>query len=355
MFNLILILIGALLFVVPLILLKRIFQIVDKSEIENRKYPWMILLIFVIFFFISYLAVVYSFVSGETSYRNSLLAWILFIGSIFVTTVSCIFYSMVKKMDCLIKKRTSALKATYKKSLDRAKEVQKLKDNFIFVAAHEIRGPVTAIKWGLENLREALSLTKMWTKEQLEILKDIESSNQNLVDLVDDLLDTSRIEYGTFKVQPVPFEIEPVIHQTIRELSYFAKSKKVEIQFEKPLQKLPQINADDKRTKEVLSNLLNNAIKFSNGHHIVKIKAEKINGKIRISVSDNGIGLSKQDILKLFKKFSRIETKATKDIAGTGLGLFLCKQIIDKMRGKIWAESEGRGKGSTFWFELPTK
>ncbi|MEA3249069.1 MAG: HAMP domain-containing sensor histidine kinase, partial [Patescibacteria group bacterium] len=230
---------------------------------------------------------------------------------------------------------------------------QQLKDQFLFVTAHELRTPVTSIKWNVETLSEDLKTGKKCTKEHEEILQNLQQSNQHLVDLVNDLLDTSRLEYGTFKYKKVKTDLSQVIEDSVQTVFAMAQEKGVELKWD--LDKgIDLVDTDPRRLKEVLVNLLSNAVKYNIEGGKIQVEA-RIRGRgLLISVKDTGIGIAPENIDKLFAKFYRTEDDNTTEIRGIGLGLYIAREIVERLGGELWVESEGLGRGSTFSFTLPS-
>ncbi|MEY4745102.1 MAG: hypothetical protein RL272_1047 [Candidatus Parcubacteria bacterium] len=232
-----------------------------------------------------------------------------------------------------------------------ARRVAELKDQFLFLAAHELRAPVTGIKWGIELARSELDEGgKIATANAA--LDEAHRNAANLASLVNDLLDTSRLDYGTFKVSPARTDITACVGQAIESLRDAAQSAGIEIRWS-PVNAEVSCVTDAGRLKEILINLLSNAIKYNRRGGWVAVSVHEADGRVIIDVRDSGIGLSKQDIPKLFQRFSRIESGDTKDVAGTGLGLFIVAKIAALLGGTVVAESPGRGQGSTFTISLP--
>jgi signal transduction histidine kinase len=181
----------------------------------------------------------------------------------------------------------------------------------------------------------------------------VSENARRLNNLVSELLEVSRIEYGTFKIMAENFLILDVIRRTVAAVEPTAAEKPVTIEVEPPPTNLPAAFGDPLRVSEVVTNLLTNAIKYNhNGGHVT-IRISEEDNELRVSVMDDGFGLAVEDIPKLFNRFMRIETDETRKVAGTGLGLFIVKQVVERMGGHVWATSAGPGQGSTFTFSLP--
>jgi len=236
-------------------------------------------------------------------------------------------------------------------------EVERMKQELISIATHELRTPITGIKGYLEMILDGD--TGGVNKETKEVLDEMSAINGRIADLVDDLLNIGRIEQGRIEIKPKPTNLIVLIYNCIKELSVQAKEKNLELIFNPPTD-IPQILADPDRTKQILVNLIGNAIKYTpegkkskvEDWNEIEITLDKKGKDIVCHVKDHGLGISKEGQKQLFQKFSRVKTDQTRMITGTGLGLWITKQIVEMMSGKIWVESV-EGKGSTFSFTLP--
>ena len=228
------------------------------------------------------------------------------------------------------------------------KEYQQLKDEFVFIAAHELRAPVTAIKGYLSMIEEGDA--GELSPKMKEYLTPVSQSNKRLVNLVNDLLEVARQEAGRMTIDVAKIEPASAIESTIEELKPLAMEKNIAITYDKSSARA--VLADEARMKEVMVNLLSNAIKYTVGSGTVLIWHETSGETLITHIKDTGIGMSKESQEKLFEKFYRVPDERTKKITGTGLGLFIIKQIIEKMNGLVWVVSEV-DKGSTFSFSLP--
>lgn len=241
------------------------------------------------------------------------------------------------------------LAIAFNKMTEGLKQLQALKDEFVFIAAHELKTPVAAIKGYLSIINDGLA-GPVSDKVKEFILKVLNANNR-LIRLVEDLLEVARSEAGRIKVDVVKTDIAPVVNETLSELKPLADEKGIQTIYT-PLVPMPAILGDNGRIREVLVNLIGNAIKYTTGNGSIEITHDVTNKNLVTHIKDHGLGISKEAQAKLFTKFYRVATKETATISGTGLGLFIVKQIIEKMGGTIWVESE-EGKGSTFSFSLP--
>jgi len=226
--------------------------------------------------------------------------------------------------------------------------VEGMKTEFISVVSHELRTPLTPIKGYIDLILEGDA--GELTEEQSEYLKIVEANTDRLVALVNDLLDISRIEAGRIDLEIKPIAIEDLIQDVLAVHRKQIESRGLSLTVSLPA-KLPWVKADKGRILQVLNNLVSNAYKytFAGG---VTISAIAVGEYLEVTVSDTGVGISKEDAKKLFTKFFRVKNPETREASGTGLGLAISKSIIEKHEGEIWVESR-KGKGSAFHFTLP--
>lgn len=247
---------------------------------------------------------------------------------------------------------TTDLHDAHESQLQREKEIQKLKDQFVFVAAHELKTPVTAIKWGVEMLSDSgKDVPDVLRQNMEEVLENITENNNRLSKLVSELLDVARMDYGTFKIEPKNFNLSEVVEKSISTIKPLSLASGIEISFR--AEDVFVAYADPERVEGVMVNLLSNAIKYNVEGGRISVDILKKGEMLEVAVEDTGIGLSKDDIEKLFERFYRVERKEVSEKAGSGLGLYIVKQIVEKMDGEITVESKGRDKGSIFRFTIP--
>ncbi len=230
-------------------------------------------------------------------------------------------------------------------------QLDKLKDDFVSIASHELRTPMTAIRsyaWMALNRSDVALSPKV--KKYLERTL---ISTERLINLVNDMLNVSRIESGRVEIKPKSFDIQELIDEVLVEVAAKAKEKNLHLVMTK--EKLPQVFADPDKVHQILLNLIGNAMKFTpiDGQVTVNCFSDGVN--VDTSIKDSGVGISPDDLSHLFKKFGRLDNSyvAAATSGGTGLGLYICKSLVDLMKGKIWARSEGTNKGATFTFSLP--
>jgi two-component system sensor histidine kinase VicK len=235
------------------------------------------------------------------------------------------------------------------RDVTKEQEIDQAKTEFVSLASHQLKTPLTAINWYAEMLMSG-DAGKL-KKEQIKFLNEIYHGNQRMVNLVNALLNTSRIDLGTFAIDPKPTNFIKVANSVLSELTPQIKAKKMKIKKEYD-KKLPTINADENLIRIVFQNLLSNAVKYTpeKGRVTLIIRKEKKN--VFISVSDNGYGIPKKQQPKIFSKLFRADNVRAKEMEGTGLGLYIIKAIVEEGGGKIWFKSI-EGKGTTFYVTLP--
>ncbi|MFO7807619.1 MAG: PAS domain S-box protein [Candidatus Moraniibacteriota bacterium] len=237
------------------------------------------------------------------------------------------------------------------KDITELKEIDKAKTEFVSLASHQLRTPLSSINWYAEMLLNGDAGEV--NKEQKEFLKEIYKGNQRMVDLVNALLNVSRIELGTLAVDPEPTDFNRIAQSVLKEIKPQAENKKQELK-KKLDDKVPKIKADPKLVRMVFQNLVSNAVKYTPENGKITLKTEKEDFYVLIKVSDNGYGIPKNQQDKIFTKLFRADNVREKDTEGTGLGLYIVRSIVEQCGGKIGFES-AKNKGTTFFVRFPLK
>ncbi len=232
---------------------------------------------------------------------------------------------------------------------DKLKETDKMKSEFFSLMAHELRTPLASIKEGTNLLLEGIG--EDLKENQKMVLSIMAEESNHLIDLVNSLLDLSKLEAGMMELKMEPSDLRPLIKRAVSGMEPLAMAKNVSIQVEMP-QNLPSVKMDGDRVLQALRNLTGNAVKFTPEGGRIAISARKVQEGIAVSIADSGPGIPKEDLTAIFDKFKQTTITSYRKLKGTGLGLAIVKRIINAHGGRVWVESEA-GQGSTFIFLLP--
>ncbi len=267
-----------------------------------------------------------------------------------------------KQLAALAKEKESIkgkLEITAKKLAVTAKEIELAnkelrsldvaKDEFVSIASHQLRTPLTALK-GYTGMLLDEDLGPINDKQR-EYLGEIKNVNDRMIDLIMALLNVSRVDLGVFVVEPELVNLEKVVESILKEFDMKIKDKKlkVDVSFGKDL---PLISADLKITRMIFQNLLSNAVKYTPNEGSITLNVKKDDFNFIISVADTGYGIPENSQSKIFTKLFRADNARTKDPSGTGLGLYIIKATIEQTGGKIWFDSK-ENQGSTFYVSIP--
>ena len=237
--------------------------------------------------------------------------------------------------------------------ITREKKVQSLKTEFVSIAAHQLRTPLSAIKWTLTTILDG-DLGDL-NEKQKEYLGKSNLSNERMIDLVDDLLNLSRIEEGRYiKIEDF-LKIEDLINEVLEGEEHKASKKKVVIKFENN-EKVSDVSVDREKIKLVIQNLIENAINYSfeNTEINIYLTEDLENHEIKFKITNVGIGIPEESKERMFTKFFRSDNAVKTETVGSGLGLFINKNIVQSHGGKIWFDSK-EGEATSFYFTLPVK
>lgn len=231
---------------------------------------------------------------------------------------------------------------------DKLKDLDKLKTEFLSLASHQLRTPLTAIKGYISMVLDG-DYGKI-NKGAKEVIERVFVSSQNLTKVVEDLLDVSKIEQGGMKYEMSEFNLAQLAEEMTHDLSINAEKAGLELSFNSPDKDSCIVKGDQVKIRQVVLNLIDNSIKYTKKGS-VSVSVFKKDDKVLMTVKDTGMGMTEDIKASLFQKFSRGDG-ARMNTSGSGLGLYLCKEIIEAHNGRIWIDSEGFGKGSVFSFEL---
>lgn len=276
-----------------------------------------------------------------------IIAWAVLRWSREAVTLSAFYHGL----EDAVKERTKELKEAYSRQIAREKEIRKLRERFVFIAAHELRTPATAIDWGLKTLLEDTKFREATAQDYITLLEDLRLKNNGLLDLVADLLSVARLQAGAISVEPETVLLSSVTREVKNTVVKLIHESSLAITWPLEKRELPAVRGNAVALQEVLTNLVSNAVRYNRPGGEVVIDAEIRGKEVIVHVRDTGIGMTKEEMKDLFQEFYRIRNKETKNIEGTGLGLFVSKQLIEKLGGSMWVESTKR-KGSVFSFSL---
>ena len=258
-------------------------------------------------------------------------------------------YEEIKRFNITLQTKIKAATAQLQKANNKLKELDKLKDDFVSVASHELRTPMTAIKGFISMIQEG---DYGQVNEKVEkVLADVAISTDGLISLVNDMLNISRIEAGRLKFTLAEFKLADVAGQITSNLAPIAKDKKITLTA--PNLGTAVVYADEQKTREIINNLLGNALKFTNQGGQITLSTKLAGDLIWLSVADTGMGIGPKDQKKLFGKFQQISAQKSGRPPGTGLGLYISRELARRMGGDVWLVESTLGRGSTFAFSLP--
>ncbi|MFP4473192.1 MAG: sensor histidine kinase [Candidatus Omnitrophota bacterium] len=254
-------------------------------------------------------------------------------------------YRSSQSLEMKVQERTKQLSET----LAHLKQISKAKSDFISAVSHELRTPLTSIK-GYASILISGKVGDIPDKVR-DRLQKINKHSDSLVQLINNLLDISRIESGGTEMRTRPQPISPVVEEVADLLAPQLKEKEITLVREIS-RDLPPAHFDTSQIERVLINLISNAVKFTPQGGTIKFSAQPKGSYAELAVADNGIGIKPDDVARLFNEFYRVENQINQNVKGTGLGLSLAKKIVEAHGGRMWVESE-YGSGATFFFTVP--
>jgi PAS domain S-box-containing protein len=230
------------------------------------------------------------------------------------------------------------------------REAARTKDRFLSVSAHQLRTPLSGMRWSMEMLLGG-DLGKL-PKEARDMVARIHANNVRMIELVGDLLDVARINEGTYREKALPLDVAPLVNEVMENMKSDADNRRVTLAFTSGGDAIPKVLAAPKRLYEVIENLLGNAIKYTDAGGTVAVTLCQSEGGVTLSVADTGIGIPAHEQEKIFSKFFRASNAMRKNTEGSGLGLSVVKSFMEEIGGRVWFESV-EGKGTTFFVEVP--
>lgn len=288
--------------------------------------------------------------SGDT-YNNEDLDLLKIIGTqTAISLENALLYEETKKFNIKLVKEVERATHELKGANEELKKLDQAKSDFISIASHQLRTPLTVIKgYGSMMLEGSFGKIPATIEENVQKIYD---SNERLIALVEDLLNISRIESGRLQFNWEVGQLEEMVGSVAEELKGNATKKGLSFKYQAPTKPLSPIKLDKTKLRQVAINLIDNAIKYTDkGGIVVSLTQEA--GKLKFCVADTGMGIKEENMPSLFKKFSRGEKTSILHTEGSGLGLYVGKMMVEAHGGRIWAESPGERKGSKFCFEIP--
>ncbi len=240
------------------------------------------------------------------------------------------------------------------RDITRDKMIEAMKSEFVSIAAHQLRTPLSAIKWTMRILLDG-DLGEL-NEDQKGLVEKTYSSNERMISLINDLLNVTRIEEGRYLYQLELSHIEDVVAPLIESYKTEVERRGIKFNINIPKKKTPKIAVDAEKITLVIQNFIENAMKYTNQGGVMElnISYNKEKDEIEVSVKDSGVGIPKDQHGRVFTKFFRAKNIIKMETEGSGLGLFICKNIVEAHKGRVWFESE-EGVGSTFYFSLPVR
>ncbi|MBI4122418.1 MAG: GAF domain-containing protein [Parcubacteria group bacterium] len=259
-------------------------------------------------------------------------------------------YDEAKQFTVKLKKEVERATEELRQANEKLKAADQAKSEFLSIAAHQLRTPLTGIKGYISMFLEG-DYGDLAANQREELEKVFRSSDR-LTRLIDVFLNVSRIETGRLDVKKQPVQFYEILDAVVADIQQMAKNKSLELTVQKSAEDLPPMMLDRDKIHDVVMNLVDNAIKYTEKGW-VNVRVSRSKSLVVFEVRDSGIGIASADIDRLFQKFTRAEAVTRIQTGGSGLGLFIAKKIVEAHGGRIWAESEGEGKGSMFTFTLP--
>ncbi len=266
-----------------------------------------------------------------------------------VALMNALAYEEIAGFNQTLQEKVEVATKRLREANSHLKELDKAKDEFISMASHQLRTPLTTIKGYLSMLEEG-DVGKL-SKDQMQFVHTAYLGSQRMVGLISDLLNVSRMSAGKFQIERSPVDLNRVVAEEVDSLQHHAQAKGLQLKFLAPDKPLPLIEIDENKTRQVLMNFIDNAVYYTKEGSIT-VALRQVGNKAEVRVTDTGIGVPQEAQGKLFSKFYRATNAQNVRPDGTGLGLFLARRVVEDQGGTIIFESE-EGRGSTFGFALP--
>ncbi|MCX6761762.1 MAG: HAMP domain-containing sensor histidine kinase [Candidatus Moranbacteria bacterium] len=235
-------------------------------------------------------------------------------------------------------------------SIEQMVRLNRMKSEFVSVVSHQLRTPLSAIRWETELLLSKFRKEVVGSKQRQSI-ENINTLSEKMTRLVNDLLDVARIDQGRLIIKKMPVNIVTIIEEAVSGFAAITKSRSIEVLFNDK-KNIPLVFGDPEKLRMVVENLLNNSIKYTTNHGKIEIKLLKKGDFVIFSIKDTGVGIPVEQHERVFDKFFRSDNVVKYQTEGTGLGLYIAKNIIEQLNGKIWFDSV-EGLGSIFSFSIP--
>jgi two-component system phosphate regulon sensor histidine kinase PhoR len=235
-------------------------------------------------------------------------------------------------------------------SIEQMIRLNRMKSEFVSIVSHQLRTPLSAIRWETELLLSKFRKEPIGSKQRKSI-ENINTLSEKMTRLVNDLLDVARIDQGRLIIKKMPVSIVTIVEESLLGAGTIIKFRHIEVIF-KDKKKIPLVFGDPEKLRMVIENLLNNSIKYIANHGKIEIKLTKKGDFVVFSIKDNGVGIPVEQHSRVFDKFFRSDNVVKYQTEGTGLGLYIAKNIIEQLDGKIWFDSV-EGLGSIFSFSVP--
>jgi len=233
---------------------------------------------------------------------------------------------------------------------EKLSKMDKTKDEFLSIVTHDLKTPLTSLSGYADLILSGIA--GEITKEQRSYIEIIKKQSSSLEEMIDTILDYTRLEFGTIKVNKDNYNMNSQIMEAVEAIKPLADKSKISIEINLIPENL-NINADRGMIKRVITNFIGNSLKYTKEGGKIGVSLTKIDDEAKVSVMDNGKGISKENLSKVFEKFYMVDNATAREKRSMGLGLYIASKFIEAHNGKIWSESEGEGKGSTFNFTIP--